>query len=355
MNSNNAFAKDYDSARSRFRRLSLQATDSLAVHPVSDPDDDLSIDVAEFGDPQARRTLVISSGLHGVEGFVGSAIQARLIEKLISGGFPKGCSLVLIHAINPYGFKHLRRVNEDNIDLNRNFLVDFNQKPTASGYARFHALLNPESRTRGIDLFTLKACCYIMRHGLRPLRDSIAAGQYEFPRGLFYGGRQAAESTKIISDLLVGLSSNGNRLFHIDIHSGLGRYADYRLLLSAKQAPGFADRLVSNVDTRRVEFIGQNNGMTGSITGTICDYFGEMIGADYQHLGLEFGTYSNLKILIAMRSENAAHHYMDHAERKRAKAALRNCFCPQDQKWRIAVLSKGLWVIDRALNLMRGR
>ena len=28
----------------------------------------------------------------------------------------------MIHALNPFGFAHLRRANEDNVDLNRNFV-----------------------------------------------------------------------------------------------------------------------------------------------------------------------------------------------------------------------------------------
>jgi hypothetical protein len=95
-----AFSEDYARARSRFRQLSRQATDSLRYYPVLHPDDDLSIDVAELGDPQARFKLVISSGLHGVEGFVGSAIQTALLEKLIHRNLKlPGYSLVLIHAI----------------------------------------------------------------------------------------------------------------------------------------------------------------------------------------------------------------------------------------------------------------
>jgi len=34
----------------------------------------------------------------------------------------QGQAAVLVHAINPYGFAWTRRVNEDNVDLNRNFV-----------------------------------------------------------------------------------------------------------------------------------------------------------------------------------------------------------------------------------------
>ena len=54
-------------------------------------------------------------------------------------------ALVLVHANNPHGFAHQRRVNEDNIDLNRNF-IDFDAKtPESPEYAELHPALVPEA------------------------------------------------------------------------------------------------------------------------------------------------------------------------------------------------------------------
>ncbi len=47
---------------------------------------------------------------------------------------PDDLAVVLIHAINPYGFAWIRRVNEDNVDLNRN-CIDFGAAiPENPGY-----------------------------------------------------------------------------------------------------------------------------------------------------------------------------------------------------------------------------
>ena len=52
-------------------------------------------------------------------------------------------ALVFIHAVNPYGFSQLRRVNEDNVDLNRNFR-DFSHPPARNAaYAEVHAMMVP--------------------------------------------------------------------------------------------------------------------------------------------------------------------------------------------------------------------
>ena len=62
------------------------------------------------------------SGTHGVEGYCGSGIQIGFLKEGLFAELPDDMSVVLLHAMNPYGFSNDRRVNEDNVDLNRNFL-----------------------------------------------------------------------------------------------------------------------------------------------------------------------------------------------------------------------------------------
>jgi len=352
MEFNDAFSSDYISARTHFRELSDQLTDNLNTYPVFSSGEDLTIDVATLGEPKARCTVIISSGLHGVEGFVGSAVQIAFLDRLIHHEIHMSdYNVVLIHAINPYGFKHLRRVNEDNVDLNRNFLVDFNTKPAATDYIKFNSLLNPHCVPGGFDVFTLKAYYYICRYGIAPLRQSITAGQYDFPNSLFYGGESAAQSTKLIEQILLGISTRGKNILHVDIHSGLGQYADYKLLLHEYDQLNKSAGYMSVFNSEKIELIGEFGGITGTISGTISDYFCQIMGGNYRHIGLEFGTYSNLRLLKTMRLENAAHHYLDDTDdhKKTIQAEFLECFCPSDPSWRSAVIEQGLTVIDQAI------
>ena len=122
-----AYPASYHEAREAFRRAAQELNAQIETHVVlsgAKYGGDLTIDVALVGVANPDWSLVLSSGLHGVEGFFGSAIQTAYMrhmkrEDVINS---KG-QLVLIHSINPFGFFGLRRVNEDNIDLNRNFLV----------------------------------------------------------------------------------------------------------------------------------------------------------------------------------------------------------------------------------------
>ena len=86
-----------------------------------DPDAETSRRMENTGEADAKRTLVLSSGTHGVEGFAGSGIQTGLLNGGIGSRLPKGVNLLMIHGVNPFGMAHHRRTNEDNVDLNRNF------------------------------------------------------------------------------------------------------------------------------------------------------------------------------------------------------------------------------------------
>ena len=69
-----------------------------------------------------------------------------VFERLSQAQSQPSLRYVLIHGVNPFGFSNLRRCNEDNVDVNRNFLEsgdDYMGAP--DGYAGLDSFLNPES------------------------------------------------------------------------------------------------------------------------------------------------------------------------------------------------------------------
>jgi len=157
------FSASYAQARRKFleaaqlRGLALQ---SFLLPMAGAEGETLAMDVARDGPPRATRLLVVISGVHGLEGFCGSAIQTGLLSAGEQGLRPqRGDTAVLyVHAVNPYGFSHLRRATQENVDLNRNF-VDFAQPlPQNAGYAEIHdALLPPVWPPRAEDEAVLAA------------------------------------------------------------------------------------------------------------------------------------------------------------------------------------------------------
>ena len=108
---------------------------------------------------------------------------------------PADAGVMLVHALNPFDFVWLRRVNEANVDLNRNFQT-FNECPPSSvGYEAFHDYLVPqdwEGEQRAKADAALQQ--YIMKIGIKAFQAELTKGQYTHPNGLFYGGREASWS-----------------------------------------------------------------------------------------------------------------------------------------------------------------
>ncbi len=149
----------YEESRLRFLAAAAEAGASVSSSPHAAQGmagEALAIDVASVGPEDADAVLLIVSGTHGVEGFTGSALQHHWLDRH-EGDRPDDVRVVLLHAFNPYGFSWVRRVNEDNVDLNRNF-IDWAQPPPANeDYGGIAHLLVPDEWDDDTQQSTLSA------------------------------------------------------------------------------------------------------------------------------------------------------------------------------------------------------
>jgi hypothetical protein len=129
-----SFALDYAGARTKFRATvgDLGGILSEYRHPTATGPDGrgLFIDVARIGDVGAPLPLVVVSGTHGLEDLSGSAAQIGWMKSGFARGLPSNVSLLLVHALNPFGFAHNTRTTENNVDLDRN-CADRQGRPVA--------------------------------------------------------------------------------------------------------------------------------------------------------------------------------------------------------------------------------
>ncbi len=313
---------------------------------------ELTVDVAIVGPSVYSSALVVSSGLHGIEGFFGSAVQRALLDRLKQDTFEQNIRLVLIHALNPFGFMHLRRFDQNNVDLNRNFLESAAHFAGASaGYDQLDYFLNPKSAPTKLEPYKLKALWMILRHGVPALKAAIVKGQYDYPEGIFYGGSGLSRTAEIIRANYNQWLGNVPVAAHIDLHSGLGSFAGCKLLLSedhnATRYPWYADTFGAH----NIEPISNQKGTAYEVTGSL-DRWLQSYCSDRQFyfVGAEFGTYKAQRVLGAIRAENRAHHYSRPGDPiyKAAKAELLECFCPQSDVWRQKVLDSSMDIINRA-------
>jgi hypothetical protein len=350
------FAPDYRSARDRFRARSAARgfrLESYTIGQEGPAGEALTIDAAILGDERPERAVVVSSGLHGVEGFFGSAVQLHLLRDLADGWSPpSGSALVLLHALDPYGFAWIRRVNEDNVDLNRNFLVNgdiYTGSPRR--YGDVNRLLNPEGAPRRVDFFWPRALWSIVRHGMPEMKQAVAGGQYDFPRGLFFGGSAPSRTLRILAENLPRWVGGNGPVIHVDFHTGLGPWASYQLLLDPGLSPERYARLEAQFGRECVQ-VSEPSGLAydskGSL-GTWCQALHPL--GEYDVLCAEFGTYPSLRVLAALRAENQAHHWAppDSPAFRQAKRDLLEAFVPADPQWRAQSVAGGIDIIRKAL------
>jgi Protein of unknown function (DUF2817) len=257
------YSQTYQEVRLLFRKAAERAGAAIREYPVAKgrTDHELVIDVASLGHPEPVWSLVVSSGLHGIEGFFGSAIQTAYL-RTISGPelTDSRGQLVFIHALNPFGFAMLRRFNEDNVDLNRNFLLSGEKYLGSSKqYAQLDHFLNPPYPPRSGDFYLAKALWNIIRFRYRALKQAVAEGQFEYPKGLFFGGDKPSESTKIFQNEIIK-RIRGRCIVHLDFHSGLGKSASYKLLVP-KQRRHDLPRYSAIFGPGNVEVIGGRKGV----------------------------------------------------------------------------------------------
>lgn len=354
-----AYSPDYAGARSRFRALVAERGWSSEAHIVAAPgfaDGDLTIDVARIGSPNAERLLVISSGLHGAEGFFGSAVQLAWIDLLPRNWEPPaGCGVLLLHALNPFGFAKIRRANEDNVDLNRNFLNADEFTPlrerTAIEYGPLDPYLSPASPPTSINWFPPLLGWMILRFGLPVMQRVMPAGQYAFPKGLFFGGDQCCRSTEIVMAEMPRWLGLARFVLHLDFHTGLGPYATYKLLASD---PTGSERVNLALDLFGRDLVKLDKETEGGYHnhGDMGEWLSRRFAdRTYLYLCAEFGTYGSTTVIGTLRRENQAHQWAtpDSPISRRTKADMVDVFSPTSPGWRWPVVRHSLGLIQLAL------
>lgn len=348
----NPFSQDYATARSRFiekatkigaKRFELQLS---ATGPDNLP---LSIDIALIGNPNPTQVLLHCSGIHGVEGFAGSAIQLDLMDKLPT--LPDQAAIVFVHVLNPFGMSWIRRVNESNVDLNRNFLAEtesYSGVPEA--YTALNPMLNPESKP-GFDFFLLRTLGSIRKHGYNSLKQAIVGGQYGFQNGLFYGGSKLEEGPSKYKQWLSETLSGAQSVVAVDIHSGLGKYGEDTLLVEGGPGDALYDELHENFGPRVAPWDPEESVAYAIRGGHSSGVSQALPNAKVHFVTQEFGTLAPLKVLHALREENRWHHWGEGHTHHRSKTKILGAFRPNSKKWQTAVLGRGREVALQACRL----
>lgn len=353
------FSSSYAQARAKF--LAAAASAGLAVqsypHPLPGRDGEaLATDLVLDGAANADRLLIVTSACHGVEGFCGSGVQVDALgdAALRAQSRANGVALLYVHALNPHGFSHLRRVTHENVDLNRNF-QDFSQAlPINEAYRGLHPLLLPDhwppDAANVTDLTE-----YIGRHGMAGFQATTTRGQHEFADGLFYGGTAPTWSNQTVRQILREQAQSARRLAWVDVHTGLGPSGLGERIFACRDdaaALARARHWWGGNGATPVTSIYDGSSSSAWLTGLMWSAaYQECPQAEYTGLALEYGTLPVADMLQALRADHWLHQHPQAAPGLAAQIhqQMKDAFFTDTPLWREQILSQAREVLGQAV------
>ena len=354
-----AFSTHYAQARDKF----LQAAQSAGlavdsnIHPLKGRDgEEIAMDVVLDGSPDAAELLVISSACHGVEGYCGSGVQIHALHNSAwrDACKAKGVAVLYIHALNPHGFSHVRRVTHENVDINRNF-QDFSKPlPDNPAYREIHPLLLPEVWPP--DAANAAATAqYIAERGMKAFQAAVSKGQHEFPDGLFFGGQAPTWSNLTLRRVLQKYGQTARRMAWIDLHTGLGPSGvGERIFACADDAAAFAR--AKAWWGRGITSIYDGSSSSAFLTGLMwMAAYQECPQAEYTGIALEYGTQPQDKVIHALRGDHWLHLHPEAppALKQQIKQDLMDAFYVDTDEWRTQIVEQAMDAMQQAITGLR--
>ena len=224
-----SFYTTYEDIRAHLQDLTRDLGVEVYSHAI-DEADDLYID--SFYIPaktEQTNLIVLTTGVHGMEGYIGAVMLDVFFEDVYPQLDGEDTGVLVVANVNPYGMKYYRRYNENNVDLNRNFILDWDTFDRASNqeYPKVKEFLEPTGKIGNAlwheASFYLSLGKTAITDGAGTISDALLTGQYEYPQGVYYGGDGDEASTTYLKEVFAKcLTGSYENIVHLDIHSGYG-------------------------------------------------------------------------------------------------------------------------------------
>jgi len=358
------FAATYSEARRKFIDAAEAAglqVECKAYPTHGSEGEELAMDIVRDGHPNAAAVLLLTSACHGVEGFCGSGVQVAALRDASwrARARERGVAVVYVHALNPFGFSHLRRTTHENVDLNRNF-HDFGRPlPHNSGYRDLHALLVPPTWPPAPEV-ELELGRFVAGQGVAALQAAVSRGQHEFPDGLFFGGTAPSWSNLAVRDMLRTHGGRCARLAWIDFHTGLGPSGVGERIFAGRNdavAISRAKAWWESGGSTPVTSMYDGSSTSAFLTGLMCGAaYEECPQAEFTSIALEYGTVPIMETLQALRGSQwlANHPDADAAIAQAVTQRVRDAFYTDTPEWKQKVLAQARQAMRQAVDGLAG-
>lgn len=363
------FCGDYHADRAAFEReldsFVTRSGRSLELHRlVVDASADLCVLAAELPARRPERLLVLVTGIHGVEGYTGAAVLRLLMSELLTSTSAENTGLLVVHALNPYGFANYLRVNRNNVDLNRNCSqLDADLLCNDdSAYEALSEVLSPKTQARLGQVaraqFASRLLLTRARVGDKAVRQATLGGQYSDALGVFWGGDRVQPEIRFFQGIYERLAAQYPELLLIDFHTGYGDRGQAYALFGRTDTPSIA--ACSELGVQSAEGCERTYHVFGDLV-QYCHSTAKRLQPKgvFDGLALEVGTHGlstlqQLQDLYTVVLENQARH---HGYSRITRAghetsvhdAFRELFFPSDPAWRAQVLRNCLRAVSSLL------
>lgn len=349
------FFDEYDDVRAHLAEtVETLKTQGYNVEFYSQPigaEDDLYIDNIYIPSKETQTNLIVlTTGVHGIEGYIGSVMLDVFWNEIYPDIDKDNTGVLVVANVNPYGMKYHRRYNENNVDLNRNFILDWDSFDMTinKDYPKVDTFLGPQSAMGNILWheagFYTSLVKEVIQDGADVISNALLGGQYEYAEGVYYGGAGDEPSTTYLKDVFKQtLESEYENIVHIDIHSGYG--PRYNMVI-------FNSVFDTITEEESIELFNYGNVIAIDsedfypTTGDTTDYFYRLREAMGNDTGLfstcfEFGTIGDsfLDSIISMKytiEENQNHWYPSNnaTTNEIIKERYQELFYPTEKEWR---------------------
>lgn len=351
------FCENFYDARELLRAMAK--TSGLDVTSHSHPlpglnNETLSTDTIYIGEADAENLIVLISGTHGVETLCGSACQSAFLANGIWQEMASDTGVLVIHALNCWGAAHVRRNNEDNVDLARNFLNFAEPVPKNAEYEKLRAAIDcKEFRGPERDHANRTHAEFVSRHSLNEYVNAVMGGQYQYADGFSYGGGAPVWSNRLLRDILAPYSKTVRQVRVVEYHSGLGPYG-YGSAVTMQTGADL--ERVRSIYGRWVDAPNDTSDQTAERFHTVRGHPTDGIVSAFPNavlsaIVLEFGTYPPFESLQALLDDHWLTQYGDVQSSTgiEIKKRLLEYHYPADPDWRRAVADRSSQVIEQTL------